>query len=83
MQMAFELAANKAHVCFIGTPHETLSFTPDLWEKMNRREFKLTGSWMSYSSPFPGKEWDLTAHYFATGQLKFDEAFIYKKMPVS
>ena len=44
MQMAFELAANKAHVCFIGTPHETLSFTPDLWEKMNRREFKLTGS---------------------------------------
>lgn len=83
MQMAFELAANKAHVCFIGTPHETLSFTPDLREKMNRREFKLTGSWMSYSSPFPGKEWDLTAHYFATGQLKFDEAFIYKKMPVS
>lgn len=83
MQMAFELAANKAHVCFIGTPHETLSFAPDLWEKMNRREFKLTGSWMSYSSPFPGKEWDLTAHYFATGQLKFDEAFIYKKMPVS
>ena len=57
MQMAFELAANKAHVCFIGTPHETLSFTPgSLWEKMNRREFKLTGSWMSYSSPFPRKK---------------------------
>ena len=47
---------------------------------MNRKEFKLTGSWMSYSSPFPGKEWELTAHYFATGQLKFDPGFIYKKM---
>lgn len=83
MHMAFELAANKAHVCFIGTPHVDLAFTPEMWENMNRKEFKLTGSWMSYSSPFPGKEWELTAHYFATGQLKFDPGFIYKKMPMS
>lgn len=83
MQMAFLLAGNKAHVCFVGTPHADLSFTPAQWEKMNRREFKLTGSWMSYSAPFPGKEWELTAHYFATGQLKFDEGFIYKKLPLS
>ena len=55
MQMAFELAANKAHVCFIGTPHADLTFTPAMWENMNRKEFKLTGSWMSYSAPFPGK----------------------------
>ena len=83
MHMAFELAANKAHVCFIGTPHENLTFTPAQWENMNRKEFKLTGSWMSYSAPYPGREWDLTAHYFATGQLKFDLGFIYKKIPMS
>ena len=52
MHMAFELAANKAHVCFIGTPHENLTFTPKQWENMNRKEFKLTGSWMSYSCLF-------------------------------
>lgn len=83
MQMAFLLAANKSKVCFIGTPHDELSFTPAMWENMNRKEFKLTGSWMSYSAPFPGKEWSLTAHYFATGQLRFDPAFIYRKMPMS
>lgn len=83
MHMAFELAGNKAHVCFIGTPHVDLLFTPKMWENMNRKEFKLTGSWMSYSAPFPGREWELTAHYFATGQLKFDDGFIYKKMPMS
>jgi len=83
MRMAFELAANKAHVCFVGTPHVDLTFTPGMWENMNRKEFKLTGSWMSYSAPFPGKEWELTAHYFATGQLKFDPGFIFKKMPMS
>lgn len=82
MHMAFELAANKSHVCFIGTPHADLTFTPAQWENMNRKEFKLTGSWMSYSAPFPGKEWELTAHYFATGQLKFDPSFIYKKVPM-
>jgi len=83
MRMAFELAANKSNVCFIGTPHVDLTFTPRMWENMNRKEFKLTGSWMSYSAPFPGKEWELTAHYFATGQLAFDEELIFRKFPMS
>lgn len=83
MHIAFEIAGNKSHVCFIGTPHTDMSFTPKQWENMNRKEFKLTGSWMSYSAPFPGREWELTAHYFATGQLKFDPGFIYKRFPVS
>lgn len=83
MKMAFKLAANKANVCFIGTPTRELSFSVSEWENMNRKEFNLTGSWMSYSAPFPGKEWDLVAHYFSTGDLKFDESFIFRKVPLS
>ena len=83
MKMAFELAANKANVCFIGTPTKELTFSVKEWENLNRKEFNLTGSWMSYSAPFPGHEWDLTAHYFATGELKFDDSFIFKKIPLS
>lgn len=83
MRSAFALAANRARVCFIGTPHADLTFTPKQWENMNRKEFKLTGSWMSYSAPFPGKEWDLTAHYFKSGQLKFDPELIYRTFPMS
>jgi len=83
MKMAFELAANKAEVCFIGTPTKELTFSVKEWENMNRKEFKLTGSWMSYSAPFPGHEWELVAHYFATGELKFDDSFIYKTFPLS
>lgn len=83
MNIAFEIAANKANVCFIGTPHTVLAYTPKQWENMNRKEFKLTGSWMSYSAPFPGREWEMTAHYFNTGQLKIGEGFIYKKFPLS
>ena len=83
MKLAFKLAANKAGVCFIGTPTRELSFSVDEWENMNRKEFTLTGSWMSYSAPFPGDEWSLAAYYFKTGQLKFDESFIFKKIPLS
>ena len=83
IKMAFELAANKAQVCCIGTPTKELTFSVAEWENLNRKEYKLTGSWMSYSAPFPGHEWELTAHYFKTGQLKFDESFIFRKIPLS
>ena len=79
MLMSFELAANKANICFIGTPTKELIFKPKLFENMNRKEFMLTGSWMSYSAPFPGDEWSLTAHFFKTGQLKFSDQLIFKK----
>ena len=36
MKMAFKLAANKAGLCFIGTPTRELTFTVDEWENMNR-----------------------------------------------
>ena len=83
IKMAFSLAANKAGVCMIGTPTKELSFGVEAWENINRKEFMLTGSWMSYSAPFPGREWDLTAHYFQTGQLRFDESLIFKKVPLA
>lgn len=83
MKMAFGLAANHAEVCFVGTPTKELVFSVDEWEEMNRKEFKMTGSWMSYSAPFPGKEWKLTANYFKTGELKLDDSFIFKKIPLS
>lgn len=83
MKMAFELAANKASVCFVGTPVKELTFSVAEWENMNRKEFTLTGSWMSYSAPFPGEEWELAAHYFKSGDLKFDDSFIFQKIPLS
>lgn len=83
LKMAFELAANKAKVCCIGTPSKNVEFTPRMWENLNRKEFYLTGSWMSYSAPFPGREWQLTAECFSDGRLQFDDSFIFKRFPLS
>ena len=52
-------------------------------EFSRRKEFMLTGSWMSYSAPFPGKEWKMAAHYFKNGDLKFDDSLVFRKMPLS
>jgi L-iditol 2-dehydrogenase len=38
---------------------------------------------MSYSSPFPGREWEMTAKCFSSGELKFDPAFIFRTFPMS
>lgn len=83
MKMAYQLAANKAYVTFIGTPKKEITLSVDEWEMMNRKEFTMTGSWMSYSAPFPGREWSNVAHFFKTGQLKYSEELIFKKMPLS
>ncbi len=83
INMAFSIAANKAKICFIGTPTGPVSFTAEEWELMNRHEFTVTGSWMSYSAPFPGREWTLTAEMMGQGRLKFDERFIYKKFSLA
>ncbi|MBR7185475.1 MAG: galactitol-1-phosphate 5-dehydrogenase [Clostridia bacterium] len=83
IKMGFELAANKAHVCCIGTPHVDMTFTPKLWECMNRKEFKLTGSWMSYSAPYPGKEWQICADCFADGRLRFSPELIHYTFPLA
>lgn len=83
MNIAFDIAANKASVCFIGTSSRDLSFPWRRFEKMNRKEFRLTGSWMSYSAPFPGDEWTMAAECFSNGKLKYDPKLIYKRFPMS
>ena len=78
-----ELTANKAHVCFIGTPTGDVTFTVKQWELINRRELLLTGSWMSYTAPFPGESWTMCAEYLSNGKLKFDPGMIHKVFPMS
>lgn len=82
-KLSFELVENKGRVCLIGTPNKEITFTPREFENLNRKEFNLTGSWMSYSAPFPGKEWEMTAEYLKSGKLVIGEDFIYRKYPLS
>ena len=83
IKYCFKLAANKADVCMIGTPQKDVTFSWQEWELMNRKEFNLTGSWMSYSAPFPGAEWTETVEAMKNGSLIYDSRLLYKKYDLS
>jgi L-iditol 2-dehydrogenase len=80
--LAFEEAANKGRVTFIGTPHSPLTWTQAQWENLNRKELEVTGTWMSYSAPFPGREWHMTAEYLGDGRLTEDRSLIFREFPL-
>lgn len=79
--LCLEIAGNKAAVMFIGTPHVAFTIEPKQFEYINRKELMVRGSWMSYSAPYPGKEWIMAAHYLGTGQIQVED-LIDRKIPL-
>ncbi|WP_153731631.1 galactitol-1-phosphate 5-dehydrogenase [Sporosarcina obsidiansis] len=83
IKLTFELVKKKGKVCLIGTPTRELTFSIDEWENINRKEFSLTGSWMSYSEDFPGEEWKKASQYIESGDIQIDDSLVYKIVPLS
>ncbi len=83
IRQCFTLAGNKAHICIIGTPTSDVNFSWQEWELMNRKEFMLTGSWMSYSMPFPGREWVFAVQAMESGELRFEEDMLFGRFDLS
>ncbi|MDR1214996.1 MAG: galactitol-1-phosphate 5-dehydrogenase [Propionibacteriaceae bacterium] len=44
-------------VVFVGTSSRDVTFRSEQFERILRGELSLRGSWMSYTDPFPGREW--------------------------
>lgn len=80
MHQAFDIAGNKARICLIGTPKESLEFTVKQWEQLNRKEFYLTGSWMSYSGTFPGTEWKEAVELLKNRSIVIYPEMIHRKV---
>lgn len=75
---SFELVNKKGIICFIGTPKRELTFSVKEWELINRKECIITGSWMSYSAKFPGKEWSDAVNHMENGKIQGAIDKIYK-----
>lgn len=80
-KLSLEIASNKGNVMFIGTPSKPISLEPREFEYINRKELTVRGSWMSYSAPFPGREWELAGYYLKNGQIRV-EKLIDRKIPI-
>lgn len=82
IQTSLMVAGNKSNVCLIGTPSKPIEFSVNNWEIINRKEMHLTGSWMSYSAPWPGIEWSNTAKYMSMGKLLLGPELIHSVIPL-
>lgn len=73
---AAKLACDRGVVCFVGTPKRDLSFAFGDWELINRKELTYIGSWMSYSDPWPGEEWETAKDLFRKGAIKISSGMV-------
>jgi threonine dehydrogenase-like Zn-dependent dehydrogenase len=80
--LALKLAAPKATVMFVGTPHSALTLQPAEFELINRKELTLQGSWLNYSAPFPGWEWQYGLEMLTKRQVDI-EPLVGSTLPLS
>lgn len=68
-EQAVALVEKKGKIVFVGTASGDVTFPAATFEKILREELEITGSWMSYSGPFPGYEWQAAIDYIASGKI--------------
>ena len=67
---AVEICANGGRGLYVGPAHEPVQFEAKAFEAIIRKELVIYGSWMSYSAPFPGREWQIAVTALADGALE-------------
>lgn len=68
-KQAIEFVRKRGKVVYVGTSTKDVILDPETFEKILRGELEVTGSWMSYSAPFPGYEWETGLRYMSVGQV--------------
>lgn len=68
---AIDYCAPNGQVVYVGTCTKDVTFTAVTFEKILRHELRITGSWMSYSTPFPGYEWPAAIQMIYQNQEDF------------
>jgi galactitol-1-phosphate 5-dehydrogenase len=65
VKQCLNIASPRASVALIGTLHKDLNLRHQEFGQILRKELNLFGSWMNYSAPYPGKEWELAKDLFS------------------
>ncbi|MFC1235489.1 alcohol dehydrogenase catalytic domain-containing protein [Vibrio sp. F74] len=72
VKLATQIAGPRATIALIGTLHKDLHMTYKEFEVILRKELTIIGSWMNYSAPYPGKEWQVAADLFEQNLINTD-----------
>ena len=70
--LSLDIAGPKAQVVLVGTLHKELTLNVATFSHILRKELTLLGSWMNYSAPWPGSEWQQATQLFAEKRINLD-----------
>jgi len=68
--LAIDIAGPRAQVALVGTLHHDLTLSSATFGRILRKELTLLGSWMNYSAPWPGEEWETAARLLNEKKLQ-------------
>ncbi|EKK4081380.1 galactitol-1-phosphate 5-dehydrogenase [Cronobacter dublinensis] len=69
VSLAIAIAGPRAQIALVGTLHHDLTLSAAVFSHILRHELTLLGSWMNYSAPWPGEEWQTAARLLAEKRL--------------
>lgn len=72
VELSIRLAGSRAQVGLVGTLHNDLILDQTVFGLILRKELTILGSWMNYSKPWPGEEWQQAVELIAQGKIKFE-----------
>lgn len=68
-KQCLEVANKRGKIIYLGTMERDVNFKAKEYEQILRKELLITGSWQSFSMPFPGYEWTAAIKYLSSGQI--------------
>jgi len=69
VELAIKIAGPQAQIGLIGTLHRDLQLDSTTFGLILRKELRVLGSWMNYSGPWPGVEWQQATELFLAGKI--------------
>ncbi|WP_097711826.1 alcohol dehydrogenase catalytic domain-containing protein [Escherichia coli] len=78
VELAVEIAGPHAQLALVGTLHQDLHLTSATFGKILRKELTVIGSWMNYSSPWPGQEWETASRLLTERKLSLEPLIAHR-----
>ncbi len=69
---AVRIAKGRGTVLLVGTSPRDITFEASLFERITRKELNIVGSWMNYSAPWPGPEWETAVWMLQEGLIDIE-----------
>lgn len=73
VELSIQIAGPRAQVGLVGTLHNDLTLNQKVFGLILRKELSVLGSWMNYSKPWPGREWQQAIKLVEQGKINVEK----------